>query len=228
VIQTTVIIRLALHELWISFRLLVLLAAYVGVGATVALLPGPLSTILVRLASGAAAAMVVGAAIAAWALSRERTLGRAGWLATRSVSRATILVGWFLSLALVSMLGLLAAGVLGWLTASASVARLDAFAFAMTFGAIACCALALLALGLLVGARLRPSAAPLVAVAASVAIAGVAWLAAPRIPNPIAALAQLPELASPISTAVQGAGASLAAAAALLLVARFALDRVDL
>jgi hypothetical protein len=50
----------------------------------------------------------------------------------------------------------------------------------------------------------------------------------PRIAIPIEALAQLPELARPISVAIQGAGAGLAVAAVLLLVARVAMDRVDL
>ena len=53
--QTGVVTRLALRELWISFRLLALLAVYVGAGAFVALLPAPMATVLVRLAIGVAA-----------------------------------------------------------------------------------------------------------------------------------------------------------------------------
>jgi ABC-type transport system involved in multi-copper enzyme maturation permease subunit len=226
--QTGVVTRLVLRELWISFRLLFLLAAYVGAGVLVALIPAPLPTVLQRLAVGVAAAMIAGASIAAWSLSRERALGRVAWLATRSVPRGTILVGWFVALVLVTLLGLLAAGALGWVAASTPVVRLHPLAFGATFAAIACGALGLLALGLLTGTFLRPLAAGLAAAVLSAAVVGAAWLAMPRIAIPIEALAQLPELARPISVAIQGAGAGLALAAVLLLVARVAMDRVDL
>lgn len=226
--QTGVVARLALRELWISFRLLLLLAAYVGAGAIAALLPAAPSTVLVRLAIGIAAAMAAGAAIAGWSLSRERALGRAAWLATRSIPRATILVGWFAALALISLVGLVAAGVLGWLAASAPGVRLDPLAFGMTFGAIACGAIGMLALGLLVGTVFRPRAAAVVAAAAGVSLAGAAWVADPRVASPLELLTQLPQLPSPISVALQGAGAGLAVAGLLLLLARVVIDRVDL
>ena len=226
--QTGVVTRLALRELWISFRLLLLLAAYVGAGAVVALLPAAPSTVLLRLAIGVAAAMVAGAAIAGWSLSRERSLGRAAWLATRSIPRGTILVGWFAALTLVSMLGIAAAGVLGWLAASAPGGRLDPLAFGLSFAAIACGALGMLALGLLVGTLLRPFAAAAVAAVAGISLAGAAWVADPRVASPLELLTQLPQLPSPISVALQGAGAALVVAALLLFLARVAIDRIDL
>ena len=226
--QTGVVTRLALREMWISFRLLLLLAAYVGGGAVVALLPAPPSALLVRLAIGVAGAMVAGAAIAGWSLSRERALGRAAWLATRSIPRATILVGWFVALTLISVLGIVAVAVLGWLAASAPAARLEPLAFAATFVAIGCGAIGLLALGLLIGTLLRPSAAALVAALAGIALVGGPWLAVPGLAIPIEALAELPRLASPVSVALQGAGASLALAAFMLLAARMAIERADL
>jgi hypothetical protein len=228
--QAGVVTRLALRELWISFRLLLLLAAYIWAGVVVALVAAPMSTILVRLAIGLAAASVVGAAIAGWSLARERGLGRAGWLATRSIPRATILLGWFLALAIVTMLGLGAAGMLGWLAASGSGAPTvpDPFAFGAVAASIGCAALALLGLGFLLGTFLRPGLAALLAAAVGVAALGVPWLAVPRVAAPPEALALLPALASPITVAAQGAGVSLVAAAALLLLARGVLDRVDL
>ena len=226
--QTGVVTWLALRELWITFRLLILLAVYVAAGAAVALLPAPLSTTLVRLAIGVAAAMVAGAAIAGWSLSRERTLGRAAWLATRSIPRRTILVGWFAALTSVSIMGIVAVGVLGWLAASAPGSSLDPFAFGLTFAAIACGAIGLLALGLLVGTLLRPLAAAIVAAAAGVGLGALVWVAVPRVAIPVEALAQLTQLASPISVAIQGAGAGLAAAAILLLLARVLIERIDL
>ena len=226
--QTGVVTRLALRELWISFRLLALLAVYVGAGAFVALLPAPMATVLVRLAIGVAAAMVVGAAIAGWSLSRERALGRAGWLATRSIPRGTILVGWFTALALVSVFGIIAVGVLGWLAASPPGGTLDPLAFGLTFAAIACGAIGMLALGLLAGSLLRPSLAAIVAAVAGLALGGAAWLGLPRVEIPVEALAQLSQLSSPISVAIQGAGVGLAAAGVLLFLARVAFNRVDL
>lgn len=226
--RTGVVTRLALRELWITFLLPLLLAAYVGAGAVVALLPASLTTILMRLAIGVAAAMVVGAAIAGWSLSQERALGRAAWLATRSIPRGTILVGWFAALTLVSILGIIAVGVLGWMAVSVPGAPLDPLAFGLTFAAIACGAIGLLALGLLLGTFLRPLAAAVVAAAAGVALGVVAWVALPRVASPLEALAQLTELSSPVAVAIQGAGAGLAVAAFLLLLARVAIDRVDL
>lgn len=223
-----VVTWLALRELWITFRLLLLLAVYIGAGAAVALLPAPPSTTLVRLAIGVAAAMVAGAAIAGWSLSRERVLGRAAWLATRSIPRGTILAGWFAALTFVSLLGIVAVGVLGWLAASAPGASLDPLAFGLTFAAIASGAIGLLALGLLVGTLLRPSAAAVVAAAVGVALGALVWLGIPRFAIPVEALAQLTQLASPISVAIQGAGAGLAVTAVLLLLARIVIERVDL
>lgn len=226
--QTTIVTGLAVRELWISFRLLLLLAAYVGAGAAAALLPASLPATLVRLAIGVSMAMVAGAAVAAWSLSRDRLLGRAGWLATRSVPRGTILAGWFVALAAISGLGLIAVGLLGWLAVATPVSRLDPVAFAATCGAIGCSSLALLALGLLLGTLLRPPAAAMGAAVASALIIGVAWLALPGIATPVEALMQLAHLPVPISVAAQGSGASLAAAAVLVFVAHVALERVDL
>ena len=154
--QTGVVTWLAVRELWISFRLLALLAAYVGVGALVALLPAPASTAMTRLSVGLAAAVIVGAAIAAGALASERVLGRAGWLVTRSISRGTVLVGWFVAVAGVSLIGLVAAAALGWLAASPSVAQLQPAPFAAIVGGVAAQALALIAIGLLLGTLLPP------------------------------------------------------------------------
>ena len=223
-----VVSRLALRELWIGFRLLFLLAVYVVAGAVVAVLPASAPMTLGRLALGVAAASVAGAATAAWSLSRERALGRAAWLATHAIPRATILFGWFLSLAAVSILGLLAAGLLGWLAVSASTGQPDALAFGITVLSIAPTVLALLALGLLIGASIGPRPAALATAVACAILLAVPWMFMPRIALPMEALAQLPQLASPISIAVQGAGATLAAAALLLLVARVILERIDL
>jgi hypothetical protein len=226
--QAGVVTWLAVRELWISFRLLALLAAYVGVGALVALLPAPASTALPRLSVGLAAAMIVGAAIAAGALGTERVLGRTGWLVTRSISRGTVLVGWFAAVAGVSLLGLGAAAALGWLAASPTVTQLQAAAFAAVVGGVVAMSFATVAIGLLFGTLLPPVPASVAAAIAGLLLAAASYTVLPDAAAPLAALAELPSLDRPIAAGVQGAGIGLATTAVALVLARVALGRVDL
>ena len=226
--QTGVVSWLAVRELWISFRLLVLLAAYVGVGAMVALLPAPGSPALTRLSVGLAVAIVVGAAIAAGALASERVLGRAGWLVTRSISRGTVVVGWFAAVAGVSLVGLVAAAALGWLAASPSVVQLEPAPFAAIVGGVAAQGMALIAIGLLLGTLLRPVPAAGAALVAGLLVAAASYFVLPDALSPLAALAALPTLDRPLAAGVQGAGIGLATTAVALVLARVALGRVDL
>lgn len=225
--QAAVITRLALHELWISYRLLVLLAAHVAAGALVALLPVPVRPTFERLAAGIAVATLVGGAIAAGSMSAERALGRAGWLVTRAVSRGTIILGWFVALAAVSLAGLLASAALGWLAVAQAVPRPDPAAFAAIVVGAAAGSLALLAIGLLLGVVLPVRAAAVGATAAGVLIGAAAWTAAPAA-MPLAFLSSLPELERPIATGMQGAGVGLLVAGVALVLARLALRRANL
>lgn len=222
--STGIVTRLAVRELWISFRLLALLAAYVGVGALVALLPAPAPTTLARLSVGLAAAMIVGGGVAADALSTERRLGRAGWLVTRSVTRGTVVMGWFIALAGVSLIGLVAAAALGWLAASS----IPATPYLAVVGGVSAMCLAAVALGLLLGTLLEPVPAMIVAVAVGLLAAAVAYLLLPATAVPLAALAGLHELDLPVAAGVRGAGIGLATTAAALVLARLALERADL
>lgn len=221
---TGTVTRLAVRELWISFRLLALLAAYVGVGALVALMPAPSSTTLARLSVGLAAAMIVGAGIAAEALSTERRLGRTGWLVTRSVTRGTVVMGWFVALSAISLAGLVAAAVLGWLATS----PLPPAPFVAIFAGVASMSLAAIAIGLLIGSRLDPLPAMVAAVAVGLLAAAVALLILPPAVVPLSALAELDMLERPVAAGVQGAGIGLAITAAALVAARVALGRADL
>lgn len=226
--QVGVVTRLAMRELWISFRLLALLAAHVGVGAVVALLPAPPATTLTRLAVGLGAAMVVGCAIAADALSSERALGRASWLVTRSISRATLIVGWFVALSGVALVGLVAAAILGWLTVTRPVPPAEPAAFLAVMVGIGAMCLAGVAVGLLVGSLLRPFLAAVAALVIGIALVAVATAMAPSWAVPLAALRDLPALERPIGAGLQGAGIFLSVTAAALVAARVALVRVDL
>ncbi|MCV0402172.1 MAG: hypothetical protein K5924_00520 [Chloroflexi bacterium] len=226
--QTMVVTRLAVRELWMSFRLIVLLGAYLGAGAIVAFLPAAPSVVLERLAVALAMATVAGSATAAWSLSNERALGRVGWLAARSIERPTILAGWFLALSALTAAGLVGSAMLGWAAAGGPAARVDGAAFAWSVAGIGCGALALIALGLTAGSILAPRPATVTAATGAAILIGVGWLALPSIATPPEVLSLLPRLDRPVSVALQSAGAALAVAVLLLGVASAALSRVDL
>ena len=173
--QATVVTRLAVRELWITFRLLALLAGFIGVGALVALLPAPLSAVMERLAIGLGVAATLAGAVAAWSFADERSRGRAAWLVTRSVSRGTLLAGWFAAIALLALAGTAVAALLGWLTASAVSLQLDAGAFAALFAGVAATVLAAIALGLLIGTLLRGPLAAGVTVIVGAGLGALAW-----------------------------------------------------
>lgn len=225
---TVVVARLAVRELWMSFRLLVLLAAYLGAGALVAAVPASPSIVLQRLALALAVAAVAGSSIAAWSLSHERWLGRLGWLVARSIQRRTILMGWFASLALVTVAGIAGAGLLGWAAFRGPSGQTSPAVFGLAIVASAVGAIALQALGIAVGSVLRPRLASVVAGALSAIVIIGGWVALPALELPVEAVADLLQLERPISVALQGAGASLSLAVVLLLAAAYALGRVDL
>jgi ABC-type transport system involved in multi-copper enzyme maturation permease subunit len=230
--QATVVTRLAVRELWITFRLLALLAGFIGVGALVALLPAPLPTVMERLALGLGAASVLAGALAASSFSDERARGRAAWLVTRSVSRGTLLGGWFTALAGLALAGTGVAGLLGWLTASAVSLRLDAGAFAALLVGAAATVLVPIALGLLIGTVLRGPLAIGATVAIGAGVGALAWLvpgAGELVPG--AAMVDLAALREGVAAQVAGlraAGAALVATALLLVVARVVLERAEL
>jgi ABC-type transport system involved in multi-copper enzyme maturation permease subunit len=230
--QARVVTWLAVRELWITFRLVIVLLALVVVGAIVALMPAPLPLTMQRLAIGMGAASLVVAAAAAWSVAEERQQGRAGWLVTRSVPRRTLLGGWFVALSAIALAGTIATGILGWLAASGVSLRLDPAAYAVRFGAVAATVVAVVALGVLAGTLGRPRVAALLALFVAAGIGLVAWLvpAAPDV-MPGAAYVELAALVEGTSSDVvawQSAGIALVAAAALLWLARLTLERADL
>jgi ABC-type transport system involved in multi-copper enzyme maturation permease subunit len=168
--------------------------------------------------------MIVGAGIAADAISTERRLGRTGWLVTHSITRGTVVMGWFVALAGISLVGLVAAAVLGWLAAS----PIQPTPFMATITGVASTSLAAIAVGLLLGSLLDPLPAMLAAVAVGLLVAAAAFIALPAAAVPLVALAELDRLERPVATGVQGAGIGLAITAAALVLARVALGRADL
>ena len=230
--QAGVVTRLAVRELWITFRLVVLLVAFVAVGAAVALVPAPLPLTMQRLAGGLGAATLLVAAAAAWSIAEERARGRAGWLVTRSVPRGTLLGGWFAATAAIALVGLSAAAVLGWLAASGVSFGLDPAGYAAVMLAVAASVMAAVALGLLTGTVLGPRAAVLASLLAGIAVAAVAWLLPASdglVPgSAFLSLAALREGPAAPGAAWQATGVALLTAAMLLVLARLALSRADL
>src|SRR5689334_16434810 len=94
-----VLTRMAVRELWISFRLLPLIALPVIAGLVALLVSSDPDRVQPTLAwgMGVVAALAAGMAAAAWAMERRR--GTAGWLSMRAVPRASILIAWFVGLA---------------------------------------------------------------------------------------------------------------------------------
>jgi hypothetical protein len=229
--QAVTVARLATRELWMTFRLLLVLIVAVGAGAVVGLLPAPPVETMARLAAGLGVAITVAAAIAAWSLAEERVSGRAGWLITRSVARGTYLAGWFTALVLVAAVGIIAGAVLGWLSVS-STASVNAGDYVVVIVAVAATLLVAVAAGLLAGALLRPRAA-MVAIVSACAAAAAAAVLAPDVAQwlPGGALVLLGDVAGPepiVADALRAAGISLALAAVVLAICRVAFERADL
>lgn len=230
---------MALRELWISFRLLLVLAALLLVALPAVLLPPVLSPDLAGappdpltwLALAAAAGMALAAAVAAATLAGERRRGTAGWMATRAVPRATIALSWFAAFALLLVGGLAPAGVIAWLALGPFIAA-GPGAVAAATAATACAGGMVLAAGLLAGAAL-----PRWPAAAITFVAGAAVLVAPVVKAPtgwllpadgLRVLADLDTATRPVADSLRAAGVALGLAAAIVVVAVVAFERADL
>ena len=223
--------RLAVRELWMTFRLVAMLVAGVGAGAIVALIPAPLPTLLDRLAIGLAAATILAAALAAWSVAADRTRGRAAWLVTRSVPRATILGGWFVSAGSVAVLGVGVGAVLGGL-AVAALARVPIAPYAAAAGSVAATAVAAVALGCVAGLLVGPRTAAVAAVLIVAGAIGAAWLV-PHLGDwgpghAITTVASADPTSWSVPVSARDAGIALVTTAILLVVGRGIAGRVAL
>lgn len=224
--------RVAVREMWMTFRLLLVLIVFVGGSAVVVLLPSAPSVTLDRMAVGLGIATVVGAAVAAWSIAAERETGRAGWLVTRSISRGTYVLGWALGLVVIGAAGVVGAAALGWLTLAGLAIDLDGAAYLAVVLAVATSVAAAITLGLAVGALLPPvpaaalaallcaGAGLLVVVASggSSSVPGAAYLLFSRL---VSSEAVVPD-------ALRAAGVGLLQTAILLVIARAAMERAEL
>jgi hypothetical protein len=231
--------RMALHELWISFRLIPLLGLPIAGGMLVSAVPPELAGETAVGGAGfwfaiaAGIAICVTSGLAALTMAYERRRGTVAWMAVRAVPRFAVLFSWFLAFALLVMIGIALGSVGAWLAAiNRAEAPPDAIPFAAAAGATAGTALVGVAIGLLFGTLLPTWSAALLAVAVSGGLVAVG-ITAPlsMVPWPLGGLGLLTHLESvirPVASSLQSAGAALAAAAGLLVLAGAGLERSDL
>jgi len=231
--------RMALHELWISFRLIPLIGVPLVGGMLVGAVPpefagetavGGASFWYAVVAAGA---ICVASGLAALTMADERRRGTAAWMAVRAVPRSSVLFSWFLAFAVLLCGGLALGSVGAWLAAiGRAETSPDPLPFAAAVAATAGTALAAVALGLLIGTILPTVPATLLAVAVSILVVAAAFLVPlSSLPLPVGGLGLLTHIESavrPVAGAIQSAGAALATAAVLLVLAGAGLERSDL
>jgi hypothetical protein len=231
--------RMALHELWISFRLIPLIGLPVVGGMLVSAVPPEFAgetavggaSFWYAVAAGLAISVASG--LAALTMAHERRRGTLAWMAVRAVPRASVLFSWFLAFAILLIAGLALGAVGAWLAViGRAEAPPDALPFSAAAAATAGTALAAIAAGLIIGTLLPTVPATLLAAAVSAAVVAAAFLAPlSALPDPLGGLGLLTHLdaaAHPVAGALESAGAALAATAVLLVLAGAALERSDL
>jgi len=234
-----ILTRMALHEMWISFRLILVIGLPVLGGMMVIVVPPELAGATAVGGAGfwyavaACAAICIASGLAAGTLAHERQRGTVAWMAVRAVPRSAVLLSWFVAFGFLLASGIALGSIGAWL---AAIARADSppdlAPFAASIGATAGAALASVAGGLLLGTFLRtgPAAALAVALSAAILAAAIAWpLGGVPLPTGgIALLAHLDAATRPVGDGLQSAGAALAAAALLLVLGGAGLERSDL
>jgi ABC-type transport system involved in multi-copper enzyme maturation permease subunit len=230
---------MALHEMWISFRLIVVLGVPLLGGILVIVLPPDLVGETAIGSTGYWYAVVTSAAIciatglAAGTIAHERRRGTVAWMAVRAVPRSAVLLSWFVAFGILLMAGIVLGSGGAWLTAvSRAETPPEIVPFAATIGATVGAALTCVAAGLFIGTFLRTIPATLLALALGGAVLAAAVALPPAsLPIPTAGiglLAHLDAAARPIGDALVSTGAALGATAVLLVLAGLSLERSDL
>ena len=194
---------MALRELWISFRLLLVLGALLLAALPAALLPHVMSPDLAGAppdpltwqAIGLCLALGLVAGVAAGTLAAERRRGTAGWLTGRSVPRAAVAVSWFAAFAVLLVAGLAPLAAVTWLSLSPF---------------------------------LPDGPLPLVAAMVAAGSAGLAAVAAGLVLGAALPPATLDTAARPVADGLRAAGVALSLAAVLLVVCVLVFERADL
>lgn len=230
--------RMALHELWISFRLIPMVGLPVVGGMLVSAVPEEFAGETAVGGSAfwfavmAAVTIAIASGLAALTMAHERRRGTVAWMAVRAVPRPSVLFSWFLGFGILLILGLSLGSFGAWLAALGRAETTpDAMPFAAAVGATAATALAGVAVGLLLGTTLPALPATILAVAASAVLLLPFLAPLSAIPLPLGGLGLLSHLdsaARPVAGALQSAGAAIVAATVLLVLAAAGLERSDL
>jgi hypothetical protein len=241
VIAVFTVARLAVRELWISYRILAVVGAFLIAGASVALLPGAgasdggpgsSSGPFIRLAVGLMLGSLLAACVGAWSLADERRRGRVAWLVSRTATRPAILGGWFAALAAIVIAGVGPSIAIAWLALAALHPALEGVVVASVSVALIAGSLSALAGGMLAGTLLEPWPAALATLAACGAV-GAVTIALPGLGAVLPGaghllLSQLPGATRPVAGAIESSGLALTATASLLVLAGWQLARADL
>jgi len=230
--RTATVTWLALRELWISFRLIILLAAILAGGIAGALVP-ELTLDPALLAIGLAAAAVLLAGMSARTLSRERSRGTTAWLAVRGVPRWVVIWAWLAAFAIPIAVGGAGAALLGWLSSAVDLpSPVDPVSYAAVATSAVAGVVVVVALGFTLGAILRPLPAMLIAILLGAVMSGAGLLAtndAPILPTAgLGLLATLSTLDRPLADGVRSLGLASAAIAVLIVLAAAFLESADL
>lgn len=233
------LVRLAVHELWISYRLLLLLTLPLLGGLAVGAVPAELAGL--RAVDGAArwyaiflcASVGIGAAVVSGTLAAERRRGAIAWLVVRAVPRSSVQLAWFMVVGGVMVIGIALGAAAAWFTATERLTEIpDAAPLVAATISSAAAALMVLAAAMVIGALpLGPapaSALSLVLSAGVLAAAVAAPMTAPLPTGGLALLADLSRSSRPVADALQSTGTALVGVAVLLVLAILTLDRADL
>lgn len=230
---------MALHEMWISFRLIAVLGLPLLGGLLAIVVPPDLVGVTAVgsagfwYAVGASVAIAVTAGLAAGTLANERRRGTVAWMAVRAVPRASVFMSWFVAFGLLLGIGIVLGSIGAWLVAlSHAEASPDPVPYAAAIGATIGMGLLAVAVGLLAGTFLpaRPAAGLAIAVGA-VALAVAIVFAPGGVPSPtggIGLLTHLDNATRPLADALRSAGVALAATGVLLALGARGLERSDL
>ena len=246
--------RMALHEMWISFRMMLLVAIpLIGGIGVIALPPGLSGATAVGgagfwFAVAACGAIGIATGLAALTIAHERSRGTVAWMAVRAVPRSAVLLSWFIAFGILLLGGIILGSIGAWLTAiDRAETPPDPLPFAAAVAASASAGLACVAGGLLFGFcavlfgcydshritdRFDIFYYMLLALGLAVPILVVAILTpGAGLPLPIAGiglLAHLDTASRPLAAALQAGGSALAMTAVLLVLASAGLERANL
>lgn len=231
--------RLALRELFISYRLVPIIGLPIVAGLVVSVVPpelaglGAVAGAAHWLAIGLTVALPVIGAIAAATLAAERGRGTLAWMAVRAVPRSAVVMAWFVAFAALLTVGVAFGGAGAWLAAlERAETPLDPGPFSVAVAGTLGIGLLAVALGLVIGSLMGPRrAAVLTAVLCGAALASTLVLPLADhqlLTGALAVLNGLDQAIRPIGDAVGSAGLSLTCAASLLVIAAAAIEHADL